>query len=45
MKAKDFNNLCIVAEMMKNKAHLTKKGLEQIREIKAGMNAGIRSSV
>ena len=45
VKAKDFNDLCIVAEMMKNKAHLTKKGLEQIRQIKAGMNAGRRSSV
>ena len=25
VKAKDFNDFCIVAEMMKNKAHLTKK--------------------
>jgi hypothetical protein len=26
--------------MMKDKKHLTKEGLEQIREIKAGMNRG-----
>ena len=26
--------------MMKNKKHLTKEGLEQIRKIKAGMNRG-----
>jgi len=25
---------------MKNKAHLTKEGLDKIREIKAGMNTG-----
>ena len=35
-----FYRFCLVAEMMKNKKHLTKEGLEQIRKIKAGMNRG-----
>ena len=38
VKFKDFANFCKVAELMKNKAHLTKKGLELVRQIKAGMN-------
>lgn len=29
-----------VAELMKNKGHLTQEGLAQIRKIKAGMNTG-----
>jgi hypothetical protein len=29
-----------VIELMKNKAHLTKEGLEQIKLIKYGMNRG-----
>jgi hypothetical protein len=28
---------------MKNKAHLTEEGLDQIRKIKAGMNRGRKS--
>ena len=40
VKALDFADFCKVAELMKNKAHLTKDGLEQIRKIKAGMNRG-----
>ena len=39
-KFKDFNDFCRVAELMKNKAHLTQDGLDQIRQIKAGMNTG-----
>jgi hypothetical protein len=37
-KALDFANFCIVAELMKNKAHLTEKGLQKIIKIKANMN-------
>jgi hypothetical protein len=28
------------ADLIKNKAHLTAEGLDQIRKIKAGMNKG-----
>ena len=38
VKALDFADFCKAAELMKNKAHLTKDGLEKIRKIKAGMN-------
>lgn len=34
VKVKDFEDLCEVAEMMKNKEHLTPEGLEQIEKIK-----------
>ena len=37
-KSKDFNDFCDVLEIMKEKKHLTKEGLEQIKKIKAGMN-------
>ena len=40
VKSKDFADFCRVAELMKNKAHLTKEGLNKIRKIKAGMNTG-----
>lgn len=40
VKSKDFNDFCLVAELMKNKAHLFESGLNQIRQIKAGMNTG-----
>ena len=40
VKLKDFNDWCQVAELIKNKAHLNKEGLEQITRIKAGMNRG-----
>ena len=40
VKALDFLDWCRVAQMMKEKKHLTKVGLEQIRRIKAGMNTG-----
>ena len=39
-KSKDFEDFCKVAEMMKEKKHLTNEGLEQIKKIKAGMNRG-----
>ena len=40
MKALDFADFCRAAELMKEKKHLTKEGLEEIRQIKAGMNQG-----
>ena len=40
VKSLDFNDFCQVADMMKEKKHFTKEGLEQIRKIKAAMNKG-----
>lgn len=40
VKSKNFADFCLVAELMKNKYHLTEEGLEEIRKIKAGMNRG-----
>jgi hypothetical protein len=37
-KLKDFNDWCKVAYLIKDKLHLTEKGLEQIREIQNSMN-------
>jgi len=42
VKSKDFEDFCKVAELMQNKEHLTASGLDQIRQIKAGMNKGRR---
>ena len=39
VKAKDFEDWCKVAYMMKQKKHLTKEGLEQIKKIKAEINS------
>lgn len=44
VKSKDFADFCKVAEMMKEKAHLSKDGLEEIKKIKAGMNRGRKSN-
>lgn len=38
VKGLNFKDFCIVADLIKNKAHLTEEGLEQIRQIKYGMN-------
>ena len=38
VKFQDFKDFYQVAEMMKEKKHLTAEGLEQIKKIKAGMN-------
>jgi len=38
-KTKDFADFVKVAELVKEKAHLTKDGLEQIAEIISGMNS------
>jgi hypothetical protein len=39
-KRLDYEDFCKVAELMKNKAHLTQEGLDHICKIKAGMNTG-----
>ena len=38
VKAKDFNDFCNAAEIIKEKGHLTLEGLNKIREFKQGMN-------
>ena len=38
VKELDFADFCKVAELMKDKMHLTNEGLDKIRQIKAGMN-------
>lgn len=40
VKAKDFNDFCEVAGLIKEKKDLTHEGLEQIRRIKYGINRG-----
>ena len=40
VKHLDYSDFVKVAELMKNKKHLTEEGLDQIRTIKAGMNKG-----
>lgn len=39
-KAKDFSDFSIVADLMKNKSHLTGEGIAKIQRIKEGMNRG-----
>ena len=43
VKALDFSDFCKASKLIKDKAHLTEKGLENIRLIKAGMNRGRKS--
>jgi len=38
VKQKDFKDFCKAAEIIGNKEHLTLKGMEKIKIIKAGMN-------
>ena len=40
VKAQDFRDWTKVAEMIQIKVHLTKEGLDQIRQIRVGMNKG-----
>lgn len=40
VKLKDYSDFKKVAELMNNKAHLTSEGLEEIHNIKVGMNKG-----
>ena len=43
VKSKDFADWCEVAELIKNKAHLTAEDLKKIKKkIKVGMNTGIK---
>jgi hypothetical protein len=39
-KSSDFKDFCAIADLMKDKKHLTTEGLEPILIIKAGMNTG-----
>ena len=43
VKALDFSDFCKASKLIKDKAHLTEPGLEDIRLIKAGMNRGRKS--
>jgi hypothetical protein len=36
----EFRDFCKTVKIMKDKGHLNKEGLDQIRNIKAGMNRG-----
>jgi len=40
VKSKDFADFCKAVEIMKVKGHLTKEGLDQLHELKVGMNTG-----
>ena len=40
IKSQDFDDWCKVAEMMKQKKHLTAEGLAEIRKIKDAINTG-----
>jgi len=40
IKFLDYLDFCNTAELIENKAHLTKEGLDQIQKIKTGMNKG-----
>jgi len=44
VKSKDFEDWCKAAELIKTKKHLTKDGLDQICQIKAGINRGRKES-
>lgn len=39
VKLQDFEDFCLASELIINKAHLTKEGLEKIRLIKSSMNS------
>lgn len=40
VKSEDFVSWCQAVELIKDKKHLTSEGLEEIRQIKSGMNKG-----
>ena len=42
VKAKDFKDWCLVADMMNKKKHLTEDGLEEIKRIKDRMKKNPR---
>jgi hypothetical protein len=39
-KHKDFVDFCKAVEIMKEKGHLTNQGINQLYELKMGMNTG-----
>jgi len=39
-KSSEFKDFSTIAELMKDKKHLTQEGLEEILKIKSGMNTG-----
>lgn len=45
VKSRDFEDFKKVAELMKKGAHLTLEGLEEIKQIKVGMNKGRKISM
>jgi hypothetical protein len=40
IKGKDFEDFCLVSDLMSKGAHLEEQGLAKIKEIKARMNTG-----
>lgn len=40
VKRLDYLDWCKVAELMQNKVHLTKEGIDEIKKIKSRMNTG-----
>ena len=38
VKELEFKEWCLAAEIIKTKKHLTQEGLEEIQQIKSGMN-------
>jgi len=40
IKGKDFEDFCLVSDLMNKGAHLEEQGLAKIKEIKARMNTG-----
>ena len=40
IKALDFKDFCFISELIENKAHYSKEGLDQILHIKVNMNSG-----
>ena len=40
VKTQDFEDWAKVAEINRTKVHLTKEGIDEIRQIKVGMNKG-----
>lgn len=40
VKYKDFQDWSFIAQIMQNREHLTKQGLEKVIKIKEGMNKG-----
>lgn len=45
VKSKDFQDWCLVSEIIKNKGHLNQEGLDQIINLKSNMNTGRFTSV